>query len=207
VLAPRSLLVFVSLAIGGVLLVALAYAAKSILIQLTLAVVLAMAIEPVVAAFERRGLSRGKSVGIAVAAVAIVLAGFAYLLIPPLVDELTAFVHQVPNLVQRLTEGRGRLGFLERRFHIVEHVRATIAAHSASTVVGTAEPAVSVLGRALKTGGGVVAVAFLTLFVSLGGRQWFDGIVAQLPARSQPRVRRAGSGVSNAVGGYVAGNS
>jgi predicted PurR-regulated permease PerM len=63
-----------------------------------------------------------------------------------------------------------------------------------------------VIGSAVQTGGAIVFVAFLTLFVQLGGRQWFASFVDLAPERARTRVRRAGRGVSAAVGGYVAGN-
>jgi predicted PurR-regulated permease PerM len=47
---------------------------------------------------------------------------------------------------------------------------------------------------------------FLTLFVQLGGRQWFDALVAVAPEGSRVRIRRAGDGIAQVVGGYVAGN-
>ena len=56
------------------------------------------------------------------------------------------------------------------------------------------------------TGGALVFVLFLTLFVQLGGRQWYGSLVGLVPERGRVRVRRAGEGVSEAVGGYVAGN-
>jgi predicted PurR-regulated permease PerM len=46
----------------------------------------------------------------------------------------------------------------------------------------------------------------LTLFVQLAGRRWFDALLEIVPASSREFWRRAGSGVSVAVGGYVAGN-
>jgi predicted PurR-regulated permease PerM len=52
----------------------------------------------------------------------------------------------------------------------------------------------------------VVFVAFLTLFVQLGGRQWFTSLVDLAPERARKRLRQAGTGVAAAVGGYVAGN-
>jgi predicted PurR-regulated permease PerM len=189
-----------------VLLLALAYAARSILVQLTVAIVLAMALEPLVQALEHRGLRRSRAVGAAYTAVLLALAAFAYLLIPPLVDEIRAFVDHIPSLLKSLTEEHGPLGFLERRFHIVERARTAIAAHGASDVIGTAQPAIAAIGRTFSIGGAVFAVAFLTLFVSLGGRQWFDGFLRIVPAESRDRWQRAGSGVSTAVGGYVAGN-
>ena len=107
-------------------------------------------------------------------------------------------------MLQKLTEGHGRLGFLERRFHVVEHARASIAQHGGTTLF--ARPAVNAASGLLSTGAAAITVAFLTLFVALGGRSWLDGVLELVPERSRPRWRRAGSGVSNAVGGYVAGN-
>jgi predicted PurR-regulated permease PerM len=56
------------------------------------------------------------------------------------------------------------------------------------------------------TGSALIFVLFLTLFVQLGGRQWYESLVGLVPERGRTRVRRAGEGVSTAVGGYVSGN-
>jgi predicted PurR-regulated permease PerM len=195
---------FVAVSLGGVLLLALVYASRGILVQLVVAVVLAMALEPLVQALERRGLRRGTAVGMAFAFAALLVVGFAYLLIPPLVDEVTRFAHNIPSLLQKLTQGQGKLGFLERRFHVVEHAREAIATQGAAGVVGN--PALHLVGSVVRAGAAIVAIAFLTLFVQLGGRRWFDGFLEVVPASSRERWRRGGSGVSRAVGGYVAGN-
>lgn len=63
-MAPRTIVLFVIVAISALLLLALVYAARVVLTQLTVAVVLAMAAEPLVEALERRGLVRGSAVGI-----------------------------------------------------------------------------------------------------------------------------------------------
>jgi predicted PurR-regulated permease PerM len=62
--APRTLVLLVALSLGSVLLLALAYAVRAVLIQLLIAVVLAMALEPFVQMLERRGLRRGLAVGV-----------------------------------------------------------------------------------------------------------------------------------------------
>jgi predicted PurR-regulated permease PerM len=201
--ATRTIVVFVGVALASLLLMALLFAARSILVQLTVAVVLAMAVEPVVRAFERRGLRRGAAVGISFGVVALVLAAFAYLLLAPLVHETRRLVDDAPSLAQQLTSGHGRLGFLETRFHVVERTREVV--HSPH-LPGTAGHAVSLVGTAVHTGGAILFVAFLALFVQLGGRQWFDGLVGLAPERDRPRLRRIGRGVSDAVGGYVTGN-
>jgi predicted PurR-regulated permease PerM len=203
VIAPRTLVAFVAVSLSGVLLLALAYAARGILVQFVVAIVLAMALEPFVQMLERHGLRRGSAVAVGFTVAVLGLALFVYLLVPPLVDELTRFAHNVPALLQKLTDGHGRFGVLERRFHVVEHARAAVARYGSQHTLGSA---LDVAGRVFGTVGAIVTAAFLTLFVSLGGRAWFDGFLQVVPASSRARWRRGGSGVSAAVGGYVAGN-
>ena len=202
-IAPRTLLVFVLLVASAVALVALAIAVQTVLTELIVAIVLAMALEPLVQVFERRHLSRGAAVGIAFTIVAAALVGFAYLLFEPLVSELHRFAEDLPRLLRELTQGHGRLGFLESKYHVVERARAAVQGHGVS---GAAGHTLGVLTSVVQTAGGLVFVAFLTLFVLLGGRQWFNSLVGLVPAEHQDRVRRAGAGVSGAVGGYVSGN-
>jgi predicted PurR-regulated permease PerM len=204
VVAPRTIAMFVVISLGAVLLLALAYAARGILIQLVVAVVLAMALEPAVQQLQRRGIGRHYAVGISFTLAVLAVAAFGYLLIPPLIEEVTSFGHHAPELLQKLTQGHGELGFLEGRFHLVEHARASIAQHGGATLF--ARPALHAASGVLSTGAAAVTVAFLTLFVALGGRAWFEGFLQVVPEGSRERWRRSGRGVSNAVGGYVAGN-
>ncbi len=204
VIAPRTIAALVVTAVGALLLLRFVFAARAILIQLVVAVILAMALEPFVRTLERRGASRGKAVGIAFTVALAAVAAFAYILIPPLVDEVTSFGHHAPGLLQKLTHGRGRLGFLETRFHVVERAHAWVTQQGGATLL--AGPAVHTVSRLASSAAAAVAVAFLTLFVALGGRAWFDAIVDVMPEGSRARWRRGGSGVSSAVGGYVTGN-
>jgi predicted PurR-regulated permease PerM len=204
VVAPRTLVTFVVVSLGAVLLLAFAYAARGILIQLLIAVVLAMALEPFVQSLERRGVRRGQAVGITFALAALGVAAFGCLLIPPLLQEVTSFGQHAPELLAKLTRGDGKLGFLEHRFHVVEHARTWITQRGGAMLL--ARPALHAAGGLVSTGAAAVAVAFLTLFVGLGGRKWFDAFLEVVPEGSRERWRRGGSGVANAVGGYVAGN-
>jgi predicted PurR-regulated permease PerM len=201
--APRTIVFFIGLAVGTFLVLAIAYTARAVLVQLTVAIVLAMAAEPLVRAFERRGLRRSVAVGISFVLVSLTLVGVAYLLVTPLVEEVRRLVEAGPGLLQQLLHEHGRFGFLETRFHIVEHARTAI---DSDHLAATAGPVWDVLGSVLRTSGAIVSLAFLTLFVQLGGRQWFESLVGLTPERAQVRLRRTGSGIATAVGGYVSGN-
>jgi predicted PurR-regulated permease PerM len=204
VVAPRTIVTFVAVALGAALALVFVYGARAILIQLVIAIVLAMALEPLVRVLERRGTSRGAAVGITFTAALLGVAAFGYLLIPPLVDEVTQFGQHAPALLQKLTSGNGKLGFLEHRFHVVEHAKTWITQKGGATLL--ARPVLHTAGSLVSTGAAAVAVAFLTLFLMLGGRTWFDGFLQVVPEGSRARWRRAGSGIADAVGGYVAGN-
>jgi len=203
VIAPRTLVIFVLLAVAAVAAGALAMALRTIIVEFVVAVILAMALEPLVQALERRGLRRGVAVGVVFTLVAVALVAFAYILFDPLVTELEGFSRNLPQLTHELTHGQGRLGFLETRYHIVERARAAVEGHGATGAVGNTFGAAT---SVVQTAGGVVFVAFLTLFVLLGGRAWFESLVSLVPQAHRERVRRAGTGVSQSVGGYVTGN-
>jgi predicted PurR-regulated permease PerM len=202
-IAPRTLLVFVALVGLASAFVALAFELRTVLMQFVVAIVLAMALEPLVEVFEKRRLSRGAAVGVAFTLVVAALVCFAYLFLHPLVSELDRFARDLPRLLRELTHGHGRLGFLESRYHVVERARGAVIGHGAS---GAAGRTLGIVTGTVQTAAGIVFVAFLTLFVLLGGRQWSDAIVGLLPAEHQERVRRTGVGISRAVGGYVSGN-
>ena len=202
-IAPRTVLLFVGIALGSLLLLAVVYAARTVLVQLVVAIVLAMAAEPLVQALQRRGLRRGAAVGTSFALVAVTLIAFAYLALSPLVDETRQLVTDAPTLLEDLSHGKGRLGFLEERFHAVERVQAAV---DSGGLTATAGPALDVLDSTVRAGGALLFVLFLTLFVQLGGRSWYEALLELVPERGRARARRTGSGIATAVGGYVSGN-
>ncbi len=153
--------------------------------------------------FERRGVRRGAAVGVSFALVAVTIVTLAYVLFKPLVQETTGLVHDAPHLVHELSRGHGNLGFLEQRFHVVEHVQAAV---DSGRVSATAGPAWAAVSGALHTGEEIVFVVFLSVFVQLGGRAWFDALVALVPGDGRARVRRTGDQIAAVIAGYVTGN-
>ncbi len=202
-ISTRTVVLSVAVALTAVLALVVAWAARTVLVELVIAVVLAMAIEPFVRLFERRGLKRGAAVGVSFGALSLAVVAVLYLLVGPLVQETTRLVHDSPRLLDELSHGRGHFGFLEEKFSIVERVQSAV--HS-GRLAAAAEPAWGVVSSGLQTGAQIVFVLFLSLFVQLGGRQWYDSLTGLLPESGRTRVRRAGSGIAQVVGGYVSGN-
>jgi predicted PurR-regulated permease PerM len=181
--------------------------ARSVIVYILIAIFLALAINPLVAWLMRHGLnSRGLASSTACLLVLIGIAGIGYAFIPTLVDNVNNFVDAVPGYVHDLTKGKGRLGFLETKYQVVEKLEKYVKQGGAKKLLGLSGAAITVTKSALNIIVGSVTVAFLTFFMLLEGPAWVERFYGLLPAESQPRWRTVGHGIYRQVGGYVTGN-
>jgi predicted PurR-regulated permease PerM len=181
--------------------------ARSVIVYILIAIFLALAINPLVALLMRRGVrSRGAASGIACLIVLIGIAAIGFAFIPTLVDNVNNFVDAAPGYVHDLTKGRGRLGFLETKYHVVERLEHYVKQGGAKKLLGLSGAAVTVTKGVLSFIVGAVTVAFLTFFMLLEGPAWMERIFGLMPAESQPRWRAVGNDIYRQIGGYVTGN-
>jgi predicted PurR-regulated permease PerM len=106
--------------------------------------------------------------------------------------------------VAELTKGRGPLGFLESRYQVVERLRAATAGDT--TLAHGASSALSAVRGVATSLVGLVAIAFLTLFMLLEGPEWRRRLVELVPGEGRASVERVGAGVYRCVAGFVTGN-
>jgi predicted PurR-regulated permease PerM len=198
----RTVLMVLGVVLGVVALLGFLFVAQHGLTLIMIALFLALALNPAVEFFQRRGLGRGLAVATVYVLVVLFFALLAVVFIPPLVGQVTKFVNALPDLVQQLTRGRGPLGFLERKYHVVEEVRkATKQGPSAIAL-----PAVGVAVGVATTIGGIVIIAFLTLFMLLEGPDWRARVMGLVHERHIAAAERIGAGVYKSVSGFVTGN-
>lgn len=197
---------------GILLLISLAlwilWIARHVLTWVLISLFLALALNPFVDWLQKRGLHRrGAAVAVAYLVALGVIAGLAALFVPTLVDQVDHFANKVPDYIDQLTKGRGRFGFLERKYHVVEKVRHAVQSGGVKKLVGAGSvAALSVTKSILTTLAAVVAIVFMTLFMLLEGPQWMERIYGLLPEPKQPRWRTVGNDIYRTVGGYVNGN-
>ena len=199
----RTLLIVVSIAAALEIL----WIARHVVSWMLIALFLALALDPLVRFIERRGrIRRGPAIGVAYLLVIAVGAAVGWSFVPKLVDEVNGFVQALPDYVHQLTHGRGRLGFLETKYHIVEKVREQVNKGGASRIFGLSGAAVSVTKSVISIVAATVTIVFLTFFMLLEGRAWMERVFSLIPEASRPRWRRVGDDVYRTVGGYVTGN-
>ena len=111
-----------------------------------------------------------------------------------MIDEVNGFAQATPDYVHDLTHGRGRLGFLERKYHVVEKVREQVKSGGAKKALGLSGAALSVTKSVITVIAATVTIVFLTFFMLLEGKGWVERVYVLFPVESQPRWKRVGRG-------------
>jgi predicted PurR-regulated permease PerM len=192
----RTILVVLGIALSVALSLQVIWLARQVLTWILISVFLALALNPAVEWFQRRGVRRR---GLAAALTYLVtlwgLAMIGALFIPTLVDQVNEFVDSIPRYVDDLTSGRGRLGFLEREYQVVEKVREAVQEGGATRILGVSDTALA------------ITKSIVTMIVALlEGPAWMERFYALLPEDSRDRWRQVGHDIYRTVGGYVTGN-
>jgi predicted PurR-regulated permease PerM len=204
---PRAILVVLGLIFAAIVMIEVVQAARGVLIWIGVAVFLALALNPAVEWLLAHGVKRrGSAVTIAVVGTILAIAALAATVIPTIVAQVNDFVEAVPDYVEDLTQGRGRLGFLEREFQITDRVRQAVEDGGASGVLGLSGTAVAITKGVITAVVATVTIVFLTIFMLLEGPKWVERFYDLLPADREPRWRRIGDEIYRTVGGYVTGN-
>jgi predicted PurR-regulated permease PerM len=203
---PRTILTILGIVLGTVALLALVYLAWHVITWILIAVFLAIALDPAVGSIERYGLKRGYAAAVVFFVALAVIVGLGFLLVPPLVEQVRSFVAYVPKVVEDVTAGRGPLGFLETKYHIVDRVRDSLQKQGAGGVLGVTGTGLALARGVVTAVVGAVTIAFLTFFMLLDGRAFIDRFYNFLPENIRPRWQRVGTEIHKTVGGYVTGN-
>jgi predicted PurR-regulated permease PerM len=204
----RTVLTVLAIVIAVWGLLHLVVIAREVITWILIALFFALALNPAVGWLQRHGVRRrGPAVGLTVILLvgSIVLLG--WLVLPPLINQVNDFAQKVPDYVDDLTKGRGRLGFLQTKYHIVDRVRKAVQqGGAAKKIFGLSGTAISITRSVLTIVVAVITIAALTFFMLLEGPLWMERIYSLFPEKAQARWRAIGRNIAGVVGGYVTGN-
>ena len=164
----RTVLAVIALVIAAWGLLTIVSATRQVITWVLVALFLAMALNPAVDWFMQHGIKRrGQAAGLTYVLALLAIAAIGYAFIPTLVNQVNDFVQAVPGYVDDLTKGRGRLGFLETKYHIVEKIREQVREGGASRVLGLTGAAISITKSVISLVVATITIAFLTFFMLL----------------------------------------
>ena len=203
---PRTILLVLGMTVLVGLALALVYLAWRPLTWILIATLLAAALNPAVEAVEHRGLGRAWAATVVFVVALLVVSGIGFLIIPPLVTQVTEFGNAVPDFIDDLTAGRGPLGWLQDEYQIVDRIREAIERQGVGGILGLGGPVLDVVRSVVTAVVGAITVIFLTYFMLLEGPRTIRGTLGLLPESTRPRYERVGRDIYRAISGYVTGN-
>ena len=203
---PRSILTALGVVLAVIAAVEFALLAQAGLTLIMIALFLALALNPAVEFVQRQGLGRAAAVGVVYVLALVVVALLGLVFVPPLVDQISKLVTALPRLVDDLTKGHGPLGFLERKYQVVERVQNATTGPNADGMLGQAGSALAAVQGIAATVFGSIIIAFLTFFMLLEGPEWRRRCSELIPETNRGTFERIGAGVYRSVGGFVTGN-
>jgi predicted PurR-regulated permease PerM len=204
---PRTIVTCAMLLVAVGVVLWIVWISRRVLVWTFVSAFLAVALSPAVDALQRRRIHRrGAAAGVVYLVMLAVIVGLGALFIPTLVSQVNDLVDAAPGYVHDLTAGRGPLGFLETKYHVVERVQQAVKGNGAGRLTGGATAALDVTRSVITFVAGVVTILFMTFFMLLEGPAWRDRFIALLPQRAQPRAHGMAQEIAHTIGGYVTGN-
>jgi len=204
---PRTIFAVLGITLAVAVVLYVLWISRHVLSWLLIALFLALALNPAVEFIQRHGVKRrGLAAGITFVIALAAVGGLAALFVPTLVDQVDSLANKVPDYVHDLTHGRGRLGFLETRYHIVERVKEAVKGGGVGKFAVGAGAALTITKSVLTAVVATLTIVFMTFFMLLEGPDWMERIYGMIPEGQQPRWRKVGHDVYRTVGGYVTGN-
>lgn len=188
--------------VGGKLL----YRLRDVLLLLAVSGFVALILNPLVVALQRRiAPRRGVAVAVVTASAVLVFAGLAVGCGYPLATSLTHLASRLPGYVASAERGQGWTGHLLRHYHVQEWAKrnAPELMNAAKTL---GRPAVAVGEGAASLAATLATVIVLALLLLLEGPKLRAGILAALPPERATRCVEVAAEVRRSVAGYLLGN-
>jgi predicted PurR-regulated permease PerM len=190
----------------GLLTVALGafavYSVREVLVQVLIALFVAVSLDPAVRLLIRHGVRRSLAVGIILALALVILAGFIWSLVPPLVGQAGDLLNNIPHYLQDLSERSKTYREIADRYGLTQKL-TDFAKTLPGKVGGGALGVVTGIFSALFN---VLLITVLTIYFMADLPRIRRGLVRLVPRTGRPRAAQAVNVVVDKVGGYMIGN-
>lgn len=190
----------------GVLMVAvtayLVYNMRVLLVQILVALFIAVSLDPLVRWLVRRNVKRSIAVTLILGTLAVLLGVFAWLTLTPMVSQVANLAGDFPGYVDDLRARSPGLRDLEARFQLgpkVDAFAATFLDRIQSDAVAFGRRFLGALFSAL-------LVIVLTIYFMADLPRLRRSVVRLVPTRHRPRVSHALNVMIDKVGQYMIGN-
>lgn len=190
----------------GVLLAYVTYQSldslRGTLITIAVAALLAIGLDPAVGFLIRRGLRRGLSVLAVMLGLLLFIAAAIYAVLPPIINEVAAFIVSVPDLLTSLQQNAS-IRSLDEKFGLIQQIQNSSFLQNLAAGAGTTVLSASVTIAGLLVD--LLIVLVLTLYFLAGFPKIKRAAYRLAPASRRERVAELGEVILRQMGGYLGG--
>jgi predicted PurR-regulated permease PerM len=203
----RTILASIGLVLGTVLLLLLIREVQRVLVWIVIAGFFAVALYPVVNWIERHVPWCRRSLATLVVYLLVValIGGLITLFVMPLAREGTALAHQLPAFIEDARAGRGPVGRLLDRAHVLTYLQQN-ESRIRSFLTGLGGPALSFIKTAATGVAATVTIFVLSFLMVVQGPKLVDGILALFPDDRAGHIRAVSAECAKTITGYISGN-
>jgi predicted PurR-regulated permease PerM len=194
---------YVSLGVLAVLAAAAAvYTTRAVLVRVLIALFIAVSLDPAVRMLTRRGMRRGLAVLLIFLVVGGLVAAFLVSVIPAMIHQFQALVHDFPGYFATLQERSARLRGFSDRFHLTSKIQdllTSLPGRLGSGLLGYTRRLFGALASAL-------TVAVLTVYFMTDLPRLRHGVRRLFPKAHRARFGHTADVMVDKVGDYMIGN-
>jgi predicted PurR-regulated permease PerM len=177
-----------------------------IITWLAVALFFAVVLTPAVDLLQRRlRLRRGLATAIVIITGFALIGGMLYAFIRPIIDQVSEFVDDLPELVDEAERGEGFVGELVDRYDIDEWIEEN-RDRLQESLTSAGEPALDVVRSIFNTVFALVTILVITILMIVRGPELTQQSLRLVAPRQRERVGIVASDAARAVSGYMLGN-
>ena len=197
----------IGLVLATLLVLTLAWEARQVLTWVVIAGFFAVALHPVVTWVENRGrwLKRWLATLIVYLLAVAFIGGLISVFVIPLVHEGTQLANNTPQLIADIKAGRGPVGGLAERFHVLDYIQSH-ETQIRGYVSQLGAPTLAVLRGAATGIAGLVTIFVLSYLMVLEAPKVVSGFLALFNEQRAARIRRVSQDCAKTITGYISGN-
>ena len=178
---------------------------RGVILLMVVAGFVALLLNPVVVAVQRRVRRRGIAVAIVTLLAVLLFAGLALAFGYPLVNGITDLANALPSYVTKAEHGQGLVGRLVTRYHVTAWV-AQNAPKLASYGKDLAKPVLTLGKGALSLVIELLTIFVLVILLLVEGSKMRTALLGLMQPDRAARYSRVAGEVNRSVAGYMLGN-
>jgi predicted PurR-regulated permease PerM len=194
---------YVSLGVLAVVIAGAAvYTTRTVLVRVLIALFIAVSLDPAVRMLTRRGMRRGLAVLVIFLVAGGLVAAFLVSVIPAMIHQFQALVHDFPGYFATLQERSARFRGLSDRYHLTGKIQGfltSLPSRLGSGLLGYTRRLFGALASAL-------TVAVLTVYCMTDLPRLRHGVRRLFPKNHRARFGRMADVMVDKVGDYMIGN-